>query len=252
MKINLEKNSEYGNFSIEPTAGKQILAVYFDFVTKLLIVEEIADTARERAKSQPIYVTTIDSEAARIIPLDERKKYINYSKQSEIDEELGLKRIFRRAINAETGNEFVEEKLYKSSIEISRSTRLAFGKTAPPTAFDDYKQRLEQAEREELFWRTQYAAKNFAERAAYWASAILRQMRRQSESGLDEYAAFTPEWYEFANAREPDFDKILSFIFERYKREFDYQDCSENEILRRLGKREPQKPLRRSKNSGSD
>jgi hypothetical protein len=236
MKINTEKISEYGNFSIEPTAGKQILAVYFDFATKLLIVEELADSNKGE-QSQTIYVTTIDAAAAKIIPPDERKNYIDYSEASEIEEELGLKRIFSREINFETGGEFIKEKLFKldSSVEISSSTRIAFGRTAPPTAFDYYKQRLAEQAREELFWKTEYAAKNFEERAAYWASGMLRQMRRQSESGLDEYAAFTPAWHESARSREPEFDKMLSFIFQRYRREFDYQDYREDEIRRRLG-----------------
>jgi hypothetical protein len=238
MKINLEKGSEYGNFSIEPTAGKQILAVYFDFSTKLLIVEELVNAEQNR-ESRPLHVTTIDAGTARIISLDERKKHIDYSEGREIDEELGLKRIFRREINFETGNEFIIEKLSKleSNAEISSATRTAFGKTAPATVFDDYKARLAQKEREELFWKTEYAAKDFEERAAYWASAMLRQMRWQSESGLDEYAAFTPGWYEFAKNREPDFDKMLTFIFERYRYEFNYQDASETEIRRRIGKK---------------
>ena len=241
MKINPEKDSEYGSFSIEPTAGKQILAVYFDFSTKLLIVEELAD-ADEGKSSQPIYVTTIDARAAKIIPPAERKNHIDYSEASEIDEGLGLKRTFRREIVAETGSEFIRERLsaLESNVELGRSTRVAFDKNAPQTAFDSYKQRLEQEEREALFWKTRYAAKTFEDRAAYWASTIFRQRRRQSESGLDEYAACTPEWHEFAASREPDFDKMLDFIFERDRREFEYQDLSENEFRRRIGKEKGQ------------
>lgn len=231
MKINLEKVSEYGDFSIELTDGREILAIYFDFETKLLIVEELA---ARNGNSQPIYVTTIDAGAARIIPPNERKNHIDYSEQTETDEETGLKRTFRREVNAETGNEFINEKLYESNFEISKSARIAFGKTKPQTIFDSYKQRLKEKEREELFWKTEYAAKNFEERAAYWASMMFRHMRWQSESGLDEYAGFTPEWYEFAVRREPEFDKILSFIFERYKYEFDYQGHSVAEILKRI------------------
>lgn len=234
MKINLEKVSEHGDFSVEPTDGRQILAVYFDFETRLLIVEELA---ARTGNSQPIYVTTIDAAARRIVAPDERKNYIDYAEQSESDEETGLKRIFRREINAETGNEFINEKLYKSNFEISSSTRIAFSKTKPQTVFDSYKQRLKEQEREELFWKTEYAAKNFEERAAYWASTMFRHMRWQSESGLDEYAGFTPEWYEFGKRRDPEFDKILSFIFRRYKSEFDYQGYSPDEILSRCQNR---------------
>lgn len=231
MKIDLEKASEYGDFSIEPTDGKEILAVYFDYETKLLIVEELGARTEN---SRPVYVTTIDARRARIISPDERGNYINYSEQSETDAELGLKRTFRREINPATGNEFIIEKLYQADAEISASTRVAFSKTAPPILFDSYRQRLKEREREETFWKTEYAAKNFDERAAYWAAMMLRHMRRQGESGLDEYAGFTPEWYEFAKQRDPEFDEILSYIFERDKGEFEYQDYSTNEIRRRI------------------
>lgn len=236
MKINREKSSEYGDFSIEPTDGRQILAVYVDFTTKLLIVEELAD--RDQGETpRPAFITTVDAEAARVIPFDERKNYIDYSEMSEADEESGLKRVFRHEINFETGNETIKEKLYNadSGDEISSSTSIAFGKTAPATIFDSFKQRLAQQEREELFWKTEYAAKSFEDRAAYWASMMFRQMRWQNESGLDEYAGFTPEWYEFAQSREPDFDQMFDFIFERYGYEFAYQDHSEKEIRRRIG-----------------
>jgi hypothetical protein len=231
MKINLEKPSEYGDFSIEPTGAKEISAVYFDYETKLLIVEEIAD---EGGNSRPVYVTTIDARAGRAIPIDERKNFIDYSERSETDESLGLKRTFRREINAETGNEFIIEKLYQADAEVSRSRRVAFSMTAPATIFDSYKQRLKEQKREELFWQTEYRAKNFEQRAAYWASMMFRHMRWQSESGLDEYAGFTPEWYDHAKNRDPEFDEILSFIFERYGSEFDYQGHSTGEIRRRI------------------
>ena len=238
MKIIVGKPSEYGNFSIEPTAGKTILAIYFDFTTRLLIVEELA-VANEGKQSQPIFTTTIDAENARVIPPEERENYIDYAEQSEIDAETGLKRISRREIDFGTGGEIIKEKLYEfgTSVEISSATRIAFGKNAPQTVFDSYKQEQEWKAREELFWQNEYAAKSFAERAAYWASSMFRHVRWQSESGLDEYAGFSPEWYEFAKSREPDFDKILAFIFEHYKGEFVYQDCSIAEIRRRIGKK---------------
>jgi hypothetical protein len=233
MKLDIERVSEYGSFSIEPTEGRKILAVFLDFETKLLIVEELAARTGD---SQLVYVTTIDARAARIIPPGERKNRIDYSEQSETDEEAGLKRVFRREIDTETGNESFSEQLYKSNVQIGRSTRIAFRKSKPETILDSYRRRLEEQEHQELFWKTEYAAKTFEDRAAYWAASIHRHMRWQSESGLDEYAGFTPEWYELAKRREPEFDKILSFMFERYKHEFAYQDCSTDEILRRIGK----------------
>lgn len=231
MQLNPEKASEFGDFSIEPTAGLEILAVYIDFETKLLIVEEIAERS---GGAQPIRVTTIDARAARIVPPAERKNFIDYSERTETDAGLGLTRTFRREINFETGNEFIIEKLCRADEEISGSTRIAFGQNASPNVFDSYRQRLKEQEREESFWQTEYRAKDFEQRAAYWASMMFRHMRWQSESGLDEYAGFTPDWYEYARRREPDFDHLLAFIFERYRYEFDYQGYSETEIRRRL------------------
>lgn len=97
------------------------------------------------------------------------------------------------------------------------------------------KYRIEYQKKQDSFWKNEYAAKSFEEKAAYWANGMFRSERWQTESGLDIYNGYTPAWYEFAKKREPDFDKILVYIFERYERDFDYSDLSPKEILRRIG-----------------
>lgn len=96
--------------------------------------------------------------------------------------------------------------------------------------------RIDYRKKEESFWNNEYAAKSFEEKAAYWANGMFRSERWQTESGLDIYNGYTPFWYQFAKNREPDFDKMLLFIFERYQREFEYSDLNPKEILRRIGR----------------
>ena len=229
MKINHEKPSEYGDFSIEPTPGTTITAVYRDAATALLIVEEKAVAgADERARS-----ITVDPRSAQVIPLEERKHYIDYAKKSEVDAEAGLKRIYWREIRPD-GSEILNERLLdaKSGREISHSEGLAFGRAVGPTLLESHKQQLQK----EAAWKAEYAAKGFAERAAYWASIIFRHARWQEEWGLDPSGGIDRSWYEFALSREPEFDRMFEYILERYKDEFAYQDLSPAEIRRRVGR----------------
>ncbi|MBX7173246.1 MAG: hypothetical protein K1X72_19915 [Pyrinomonadaceae bacterium] len=77
------------------------------------------------------------------------------------------------------------------------------------------KYRIAYQKKEDSFWKNDYGAKSFEEKAAYWANGMFRSERWQTESGLDIYEGYTPNWYQFAKKREPDFDKMLVYIFER-------------------------------------
>lgn len=219
MKLDLEKVSEHGSFSIEATEGREIIATFIDFETALLIVEEVAEPP---GPSRSIYVTTIDPAAARIVSPAERR--IDYSEKTETDPDTGWKRVFRRELDADTGNEFIHEELYESDIRTSTSRRVAFSATRMPTIFDSKRAWLKEEVRREAFWKTEYAAKSFEERVAYWSGQIHRHMRWQTESGLDPFAGFTPAWYEEARSRDPDFDRILDAV------------RAPAEVLRRIGK----------------
>lgn len=97
------------------------------------------------------------------------------------------------------------------------------------------KYRIDYLKKEDSFWNNEYGAKSFAEKAAFWADGMFRSARWQTESGLDIYDGYTPSWYRFAIDREPDFDQMLVYIFEKYREEFVYNDLSTTEILRRIG-----------------
>lgn len=98
------------------------------------------------------------------------------------------------------------------------------------------KYRIDYQKKEDSFWNNEYAVKSFSEKASYSANGIFRSERWQTESGLDIYEGYTPAWYQFVKEKEPDFDKMLVYIFEKYKSEFDYSDLNPEEILRRIGR----------------
>lgn len=237
MKLDLDKVSEHGSFSIEPTEGWTIVWVFIDFETKLVIVNELAARAAPGAKAwdpRPGFVTTIDAAARRIIPPGERASRIDYSEKIETDEEFGLKSVSRRELDADSGSEFFDEKLYDHvDTLLSSARRTAFGPSKMPNILDAHRRRLRQ--------EAPYVQKSlppFEDRVAYWSGQIQRGMRSQSEFGLDEYGKFTPAWYERSKRVDPEFDEILTFLFERYEAEFTYVDCDTDEILRRIGKPE--------------
>ncbi len=77
-----------------------------------------------------------------------------------------------------------------------------------------------------------YNNQTFDEKVKYWSGRFHQQMRWQGESGLDEYAIFSPEWYESTSKFEPDFDKIMDEVFEKYLGTV----WSKYEFLKRIGK----------------
>ncbi len=217
MQINYNQPSQYGKFAIEKTEGSEIIGLYIDEQTQLLIVEELLE-ANKGQKSNSIYLTTINPATGQIIPIADRKNYINYAEQEEINAELGLKRVFRRETNQLNGFESIYEQLYRVGEEaiISQSTRIAFSKEKIKNGFDSYEQGLEWARQKAKFWREEYPHKTFDEKVSYWASSFHRQMRWQGESDYDEYAIYSPQLYADCKQKEPEFDKIWKEVFIRY------------------------------------
>ena len=66
------------------------------------------------------------------------------------------------------------------------------------------------------FWKKEYKKFSFEQKVDYWAGELNRQMRWQAESGLDEYAIFTPSWYKNIKSKESSFDKIMDKVFDKY------------------------------------
>ncbi|MBN8720512.1 MAG: hypothetical protein J0H85_13755 [Sediminibacterium magnilacihabitans] len=60
-----------------------------------------------------------------------------------------------------------------------------------------------------------YPGYNFEEKVRFWEAVLNRQMRRQAESGLDEYAIYSPSWYVAIKRIEPAFDEIMDKVFEQ-------------------------------------
>lgn len=225
MKIDHAKPSEHGTFTIEATEGREITDMFRDSTTGLLIVEERVDDRRE--------LTTVDPETGQVVPIDARASRIDYTEKRTFDEETSLELRSLRKVDATTGVETVHETLVKpDGAEVARTTRIAFTRSKLPNLLDDHKRREAESHR---FWQ-EYAAKDFAARAAYWAGTMFRHMRWQTESGLDPCAGFDRAWFEDAKRHEPDFDRMFDHILQRYEQEFLYNDTSPDAIRRRIGR----------------
>lgn len=234
MKIHHDKPSEHGSFTVEATEGRSIRDVFRDLTTGLLIVEEETEGA---PGSRQRFTTTVHPETGQIIPIEERTRHIDYAEQRVVDDETKLELCSCRRVDPTTGDEEIDEWLVKpDGTEVSRRTRIAFAPFGVTTLLENHKRQEAEKAAQERFWTVEYAAKDFAERAAYWAGTMFRHMRWQSESGLDELAGFTPEWFEHAKSREPDFERMFDYLLERYEQELLYQGVSPDTIRRRVGR----------------
>lgn len=241
MKIDHERPSEHGSFTIEATAGRTLKDVFRDATTGLLIVEE--EAAWKRGSRQ--FTITVDPKTGQIIPIGERGKYIDYTETRVIDEETKLELRTFRKVDKTSGAETIHELLVKpDGAEESRTERVAFTRNKLSTLLEDHKRReaykaqhkAQHKAQEERFWTTEYAPKDFAARAAYWAGTMFRHMRWQTESGLDPLEGFDREWFEHAKSREPEFDRMFDYLLERYAQDFLYEDTNPADIRRRVGK----------------
>lgn len=79
-----------------------------------------------------------------------------------------------------------------------------------------------------------YPNMTFEEKVKYWSGTLHTQMRWQAESGLDEYAIYTPEWYQSTKTHEPQFDKIMEEVIRKYWGVG--ADWDEQEYYKRIGK----------------
>jgi molecular chaperone GrpE (heat shock protein) len=79
-----------------------------------------------------------------------------------------------------------------------------------------------------------YTNYSYDEKVGFWCENLNKQMRLQVEKGLDEYIIFNPLWHEAMNRIEPDFDKIMDKVFERFL-SFKWE-WSKEEYLKRIGK----------------
>lgn len=75
-----------------------------------------------------------------------------------------------------------------------------------------------------------YPGYTLEEKINFWAHTLNRQMRRQSESGLDEYLIYSPDWYKAIKRLEPAFDEIMDKVFEQPG----FQEWRKEEYLKRI------------------
>ncbi|MBS2017460.1 MAG: hypothetical protein JST00_31545 [Deltaproteobacteria bacterium] len=232
MKIDHQRPSEHGRFTIEASEGRTLTDVFRDATTGLLIVEEHTEGKRGFRRK---LVTTVDPESGQILSIEERKSRIDYAETRVRDAASKLELRCSRMVDAATGVETIYERLVaESGAEVQRTTRDAFARSTARTLLESHNQaRALEAEREK-FWTNEYAAKDFAVRAAYWAGLMFRHMRWQTESGLDPCAGFDRAWFEDAKRREPDFERMFDHILQRYEQDFLHEDVSPAEIRRRV------------------
>ena len=232
MKIDHQRPSEHGRFTIEASEERTITDVFRDATTGLLIVEEHTEGKRGFRRK---FITTVDPESGQLIPIEERESRIDYAETRVLDAETKLELRCSRVVDRATGVETIHERLVaESGAEVNRRTRDAFARSTQGTLLDAHKYVREVEATRERFWATEYAAKDFAARAAYWAGLMFRHMRWQTESGLDPYAGFDRDWFEDAKRREPDFDRMFDYILQRYEQGFLDEDTSPADIRRRV------------------
>lgn len=71
------------------------------------------------------------------------------------------------------------------------------------------------AEIDDILAESSYASMTESEKLAWWTHTTWRQMRMQSESGIDQLALFDSLWLEHALAKEPTMMELLPKVFRK-------------------------------------
>jgi hypothetical protein len=78
-----------------------------------------------------------------------------------------------------------------------------------------------------------YAGYTFEEKVEFWKSALHRQMRKQAESGFNEYDIFSYQWYQAVIKLEPQFELIMAQVFKSAV----FEEWNRDEFLSRIKKK---------------
>lgn len=218
MKIDCSKIGKFCPFEVLPTEGRTIFAQFVDAETGLLIVREVENVLIKGNHSKPTFVTTIDLNRATIVPIEQRKQYIDYSYKIENDDTLKVQSLRERIIDKATGSESFVYKVYNAINDevIISGTSVAFSDTEAPSGIEKYRKLLEEERREKAFWKDTYPKKSYTEKLQYWGSGLHRRMRWNGESGLDEYAVFSKRWLTETKKVEPQIKQILKDLATKY------------------------------------
>jgi hypothetical protein len=231
MKIKCNDPSTSSIFEIIPTDGRQIIKQFIDHKTGYIVVMEINT---DQVSDTNVYYTLIEPNKGLIITPQERLSSIE-AERIIVNEEYGLKLTIMHTINVQTGQETLHETLVETLTGKVTSTRQSspFSSEPEPNLLDIYLERQAEKQISSKQFCEEYSQMSFAEKQAYWLHNIMLQMRIQGESGLDEYAFFTPENYAEWQNQEPNFEQILDFVIENLP------DDTENvraKINKRLGR----------------
>ena len=82
------------------------------------------------------------------------------------------------------------------------------------------------------FGDPEYVNYTFGQKVNFWGSSLHEQMRRQVESGLNEYDIYSIHWYQAVIKLEPQFDLILEQVFKSPV----WEEWDKDEIVRRIKK----------------
>ncbi|HLO89428.1 MAG TPA: hypothetical protein VK203_31075 [Nostocaceae cyanobacterium] len=212
MKIKYNDPSTTPRFDIIATDGRHIIKQFIDHKTGYIVVMEINT---EQLSDTNVYYTLIEPSKGLIISPQERLASIE-TERIILNKEYGLRLTIIHTINMQTGQETLHETLVEILTGKVKSTRQSspFAPEPSPNLLDIYLERQAEKQVNSTQLYEKYAQMSLEEKKAYWLRNVMLQMRFQDESGLDEYAFFTPENYAEWLATEPDFDQILDFVIE--------------------------------------
>ena len=235
MKIDKGENGKFGDFKIYEREGREIINKFIDLETKLLIV-------REKIRDLNVWggyryeITTINPENGNIIKVKERRDFINYEEEKGHDEKSGLTWITKRQLE-QNGRESIKIKIYHHSEKEPIKSEFfdAFSDKPHKTIPNLYQQLIDYRKEDKIRKEkalADYLKKNYEERVKYWSGNLHQQMRWNGESSLDEYAIFSKKWLEEVKQHEPNIERMLEDVFEKYWKGY----WNINEIRKRLKK----------------
>lgn len=210
--------------------GHRVTRTFVDSATGYEVIEHVG-----LSEEAFLHVTLVDPRTGAIVPREQRAAEIPRDEKVRIDETHGFRLASRHAIDMRTGVEHVDEVLtdLRTGAELTRRYANAL---RPAGANEDliahYLAHGSREQQIETFWRDEYSRWSFEQRAAHWYENIWRRRRWQEEFGLDEFAMFTPANYAEWRTREPEIDRILDAVIDR----FEDAKGIRPEINRRLGR----------------
>ncbi len=80
------------------------------------------------------------------------------------------------------------------------------------------------AEKEHLFWYSEYPNYSIDSKVKYWVANIHHGMRQQGDVMGDMYTEFSKKWYLDVKEKEPDFDSIFKEVVSKLDFDFNWDE----------------------------